>query len=170
MCGEFLPDRPSGFWQPRWRACYSSTYYALRDTRTPLRYALVHVGLATVLGYYAAIHLPPRLGLSPLWGTAGLTAAASVGGWVELILLRRTLNRRIGETGLPWSFLVRLWAAALMSAMVGWAIKRTLPLDQPIVAALLVLGPFGVTFFMLAFALGVPDARSAAARVRAWRL
>ena len=126
--------------------------------------------LATVLGYYAAIHLPPRLGLSPLWGTAGLTAAASVGGWVELILLRRTLNRRIGETGLPWSFLVRLWAAALMSAMVGWAIKRTLPLDQPIVAALLVLGPFGVTFFMLAFALGVPDARSAAARVRAWRL
>ena len=26
---------------------YSSTYYALRDTRTPLRYALVHVGVAT---------------------------------------------------------------------------------------------------------------------------
>ena len=27
---------------------YSSAYYALRDTRTPLRYALVHVVLATV--------------------------------------------------------------------------------------------------------------------------
>ena len=39
---------------------YSSTYYALRDTRTPLRYALVHVGVATALGYVAAIMLPPR--------------------------------------------------------------------------------------------------------------
>ena len=30
---------------------YSSTYYALRDTRTPLRYAVVRVALTTVLGY-----------------------------------------------------------------------------------------------------------------------
>src|SRR5436190_4108044 len=30
---------------------YSSTYYALRDTKTPLRYAIVRVLLTTVLGY-----------------------------------------------------------------------------------------------------------------------
>src|SRR5262249_15626683 len=30
---------------------YSSTYYALRDTRTPLRFAMVRVVLTTVLGY-----------------------------------------------------------------------------------------------------------------------
>src|SRR5207249_4201142 len=30
---------------------YASTYYAMRDTRTPLRYALVRVALTTVLGY-----------------------------------------------------------------------------------------------------------------------
>src|SRR5262249_10349731 len=29
---------------------YSSAYYALRDTRTPLRYAILRVGLTTVLG------------------------------------------------------------------------------------------------------------------------
>ena len=95
---------------------YSSSYYALRDTRTPLRYALAHVGVATVLGYFAAIVLPPRLGINPLWGTAGLTAAASVGGWVELVLLRRTLNDRIGHTGLPAALSVRLWSAALIAA------------------------------------------------------
>ena len=76
---------------------YSSTYYALRDTRTPLRYALVHVGIATVLGYFAAIVLPPMMGIAPVWGTVGLTTAASIGGWVELLLLRRSLNRRIGS-------------------------------------------------------------------------
>ena len=42
---------------------YSSTYYALRDTRTPLRYALVRVVLTTVLGYLFAIPLPRWLGV-----------------------------------------------------------------------------------------------------------
>src|SRR5262249_5143462 len=37
---------------------YSSTYYALRDTRTPLRFAILRVILTTVLGYLCAIPLP----------------------------------------------------------------------------------------------------------------
>src|SRR5262245_87160 len=37
---------------------YSSSYYALRDTRTPLRFAVVRVALTTVLGYLFAIPLP----------------------------------------------------------------------------------------------------------------
>src|SRR5204862_2875581 len=34
---------------------YSSTYYALRDTRTPLNYAIIRVVLTTALGYVCAI-------------------------------------------------------------------------------------------------------------------
>jgi putative peptidoglycan lipid II flippase len=37
---------------------YSSTYYAFRDTRTPLRYAFVRVALTTALGYLSALPLP----------------------------------------------------------------------------------------------------------------
>ena len=80
---------------------YSSTYYALRDTRTPLRYAIVRVALTTVLGYLFAIPLPRLLGIAPEWGAAGLTASAGIAGWVEMLLLRSTLNARIGRTGLP---------------------------------------------------------------------
>src|SRR5262245_25600149 len=40
---------------------YSSTYYALRDTRTPLRYAIVRVVLTSVLGYICSIPLPALL-------------------------------------------------------------------------------------------------------------
>ena len=54
---------------------YASTYYALRDTRTPLRFAAVRVALTTVLGYTFAIPLPLWLGIAPRWGAAGLTAA-----------------------------------------------------------------------------------------------
>ncbi|HEV7799209.1 MAG TPA: murein biosynthesis integral membrane protein MurJ, partial [Pyrinomonadaceae bacterium] len=55
---------------------YSSTYYALHDTRTPLRYAIVRVTLTTVLGYLCALPLPRLLGIDPKWGVAGLTASA----------------------------------------------------------------------------------------------
>src|SRR5262249_7964915 len=37
---------------------YASTYYALRDTRTPLRFAVVRVFLTTVLGLACAVPLP----------------------------------------------------------------------------------------------------------------
>ena len=50
----------------------ASTFYALRDTRTPLRFALVRVALTTVLGYVFAIPLPGWLGLPAAWGAAAL--------------------------------------------------------------------------------------------------
>src|SRR5213075_1839742 len=78
---------------------YSSTYYALRDTRTPLRYALIRVVLTTVFGYLCALPLPRALGISTVWGAVGLTASAGIAGWVEMLMLRRTLNSRIGHTG-----------------------------------------------------------------------
>jgi len=42
---------------------YASTFYALHDTRTPLRYAVIRVVLTTGLGYLCAIPLPPLIGL-----------------------------------------------------------------------------------------------------------
>ncbi len=100
---------------------YSSTYYALRDTRTPLRFAVVRVVLTTALGYLCAIRLPPLIGVAPEWGVAGLTCSAGIAGWVEFILLRRTLNRRIGDTGLPATLVAKLWIAAAVAAAAGWS-------------------------------------------------
>jgi putative peptidoglycan lipid II flippase len=146
---------------------YSSTYYALRDTRTPLRFALVHVGIATVLGYLAAIVLPPMMGIEPVWGTVGLTTAASIAGWAELLLLRRSLNRRIGQTGLPLALGVRLWSAAFVAAAVAWGIKLTLqPEAHPILRAALILLPFGAVYLGLTVVFGVTEARRLLARVR----
>ena len=138
---------------------YSSTYYALRDTRTPLRFALVHVAVATVLGYIAAIVLPPALGINRLWGTIGLTAAASVAGWIELLLLRSSLNRRIGHTGLPALVSVKLWSAALIAAAAAWGMKLALPLLHPVLEAVAVLTPFAAVYFGLTLMFGVVDER-----------
>jgi putative peptidoglycan lipid II flippase len=140
---------------------YSSTYYALRDTRTPLRYALVRVVLTTVLGYLCAIPLPRALGVPAVWGAAGLTASAGLAGWVEMLMLRHTLNGRIGRTGLPSGYVARLWAAAIASAAAAWAVKIVLPPLHPAIAAVAILGAFGAIFAGGTLAMRVPEARSA---------
>ena len=102
---------------------YSSTFYAMRDTKTPLRYAVVRVVLTTVLGYLFALVLPPWLGLDRKLGAAGLTASAGLAGWVEFYLLRREMDKRIGRTRLVPARMVRLWGAALAGAAImltGW--------------------------------------------------
>ncbi len=139
---------------------YASTYYALRDTRTPLRFAIVRVALTTVLGYLCALPLPRLLGVAQVWGAAGLTASAGVAGWVELLLLRRGMNARIGTTGLAASYVAKLWTAALAGAAAAWAVKLALPPLPPVVAALLIVGPYGIVFFGITMALGLPDVRS----------
>jgi putative peptidoglycan lipid II flippase len=144
---------------------YASTYYALHDTRTPLLYAVIRVTLTTVLGYLFAIPLPPALGIDPKWGVAGLTASAGIAGWVEFALLRRSLNKRIGRTGLPLGFVAKLWLAAAVGAGVGWAIKLNVGSHHPIIIAALVLVPYGLIYFAISAALKVPELNSVLGRV-----
>lgn len=143
---------------------YSSTYYALHDTRTPLRYAVVRVILTTSLGYLCAIPLPPALGIAPKWGVAGLTASAGIAGWVEFLMLRRTLNQRIGRTGLPLSFVTKLWLAALIGAAAGWTIKLIIGAHHPMIIATFVLLPYGLIYFALTSAFGLPEAHTVTGR------
>jgi putative peptidoglycan lipid II flippase len=145
---------------------YSSTYYALRDTKTPLRYAIVRVALTTALGYAFALPLPRMLGIDAQWGAAGLTSSAGIAGWVEMLLLRSTLNARIGRTGLPMDYVVKLWVSAAAGAAAAWALKLMLPPLHPVVAAIAILGPYGAVFFAGAFALRIPEASAALGRLR----
>jgi putative peptidoglycan lipid II flippase len=145
---------------------YAASYYALRDTRTPLRYALIRVMLAATLGYVAALHVPVLLAIPLRWGAAGLTASAGVAGWVEMLLLRRTLNARIGRTGLPRRYVLQVWSAATTGAAVAWAVKLALPLMHPIVAASLILGTYSITFFAVTWMLKIPEAAAILRRLR----
>lgn len=144
---------------------YSSTYYALRDTRTPLRYAIVRVTLTTLLGYLCALPLPRAIGLDPKWGVAGLTASAGVAGWIEFALLRRTLNRRIGRTGLSPGFVIKLWIAALLGADVGWTFKLLLVNLHPIPLAAVVLSSYGIAYFGVTLALGMTESSAVIGKV-----
>lgn len=144
---------------------YSSTYYALHDTRTPLRYAIIRVTLTTLLGYLFALPLPIALGINPKWGVAGLTASAGIAGWIEFALLRRTLNRRIGKTGLAAGYVIKLWLAALVAAGIGWGLKLLLGDLHPIPLAAIVLGGYGISYFAITLALGISASQAVVGRL-----
>ncbi len=141
---------------------FSSAFYALKDTRTPLRFAVVRVALTTGLGYVCAIPLPGWLGIDPKWGVAGLTASAGVSGWVEYLLLRRALGRRIGAVASDGGTLARLWAAAAVAAAVAWAVKlRIAGVEQPVLRAAATLPIYGLVY------LGLADGPGLVRKIRA---
>jgi putative peptidoglycan lipid II flippase len=164
----------------------SSAYYALQDTRTPLRFAMVRVSLTIASAYVFGLHVPAWLGLPGELGGAFILATTGVAGWVEFLLLRRGLRRRIGHVGLDPGYSLRLWGAAATAGLLGLGIKVALthwrgldpsvldewqgrllapPLLHPLLTAALVLLPFGAAYFAFTFALGIPESRAVLGRL-----
>jgi len=109
--------------------------------------------------------LPVALHINPKWGVAGLTASAGIAGWIEFVLLRRTLNRRIGKTGLAGLYVTKLWLAALVAAGIGWGLKLLVGNLHPIPLAAVVLGGYGVSYFAITSALGIPASQTVVGRL-----
>jgi putative peptidoglycan lipid II flippase len=160
---------------------YASAFYALRDPDTPFRLALVRVTLTAALAFYSVRYLPMQLGVPRDLGGVGITASTGFVAWLEYLMLKRLLGRRIGPTGLGRGVLAKLWASAIGAGVVAlgvkWALGRLLghraatavewggsflmpPQLHPIVAAILILGVFGITYFGLVLLLDVPFARA----------
>ena len=148
---------------------YSSAFYALKDTRTPLKFAAWRVLLTTVLGYFCALPLPPAIGLSPKWGVAGLTVSAGLAGWLEFALLRRSLNRRIGETGVTLSTLGKYWTAAVLAALLAWAVKLAAVATSPLLIAFGVLSTYGITYLVASAIMGISDSNDLIRRLSKFR-
>jgi putative peptidoglycan lipid II flippase len=139
---------------------YSSAFYALLDTRTPLRFAIVRVTLTTALGFLFAFPLPRWLGIDPQWGVAGLTASAGIAGWVEFSLLRHALGKRIGKTPLPATFTATLWLVAFIAGAAGYGLKLLLGTAHPILTAVVVVSVYGAIYFGGTAVLGIEESRS----------
>jgi putative peptidoglycan lipid II flippase len=137
---------------------YTSAFWSLQDTRTPLRFAFIRVVLTTGLGWLLAFPVPRWLGIPPALGLVGLTLSAGMAAWVEFSLLRLALNRRIGWTGLRPAYTARLWLAAGAAAAAAFALKLWIAPSSPVPAGAAVLPLYGILYFAAAGALRLPEA------------
>ncbi len=140
---------------------YTSAFYALGDTRTPMHIAALRLVLTAALGYLFAFPLLRALGLSPSWGTVGLSASAGVAGWIEYLILSAALRRRVGAHGVPGLLVARLWSIALSAAGAAWAVRlplRALLGDRPMLVAPPTLLVFGLAYLAAGVFIGDPEA------------
>ncbi|HEX7151797.1 MAG TPA: murein biosynthesis integral membrane protein MurJ [Thermoanaerobaculia bacterium] len=166
---------------------YSSAFYALHDPKTPFRYAMGRVTLGAALGFLFAFPLRPMFagivaalglpmpnvegGAAEALGTVGITAATGIAAWLEYILLRRGIAKRIGRGESKTGYFAKLWAAALAAAVAAFAFDRyfafgftrSLPMKN-VAEAILVCGLFGIIYLGVGFALGVPEVRATLGR------
>ncbi|HKD42319.1 MAG TPA: murein biosynthesis integral membrane protein MurJ [Myxococcaceae bacterium] len=157
---------------------YASTFYALKDTRTPLYFASLRVLITAVLAYLSAVRLPSALGVPKELGGVAITATTGMAAWLELMLLRRGIQRRIGKTGIGAVRLLSLWTSALAAGGIGLGLKLGLarywgamasdpnqwegralaaPSLPPVLTAVIVLGIYGMLYFAFAALLRIPE-------------
>jgi len=125
----------------------SSGFYALRDTRTPARMAYVRVAVSTICGLALMIPLD-QVALAHLrLGAVGLASGASVGAWIEFVLLRRSLGVRIGRHGPGYRRVLTFTLAAAAAVGVAWSLQARLDGSMhPILVAIVVLVPAGTLY------------------------
>ncbi len=145
---------------------FSPAFFAREDTRTPMRFAAVSVGLNIALA----------LALFPFFGHVGIAVATSAASWVNVLLLGRALQRHgywHTDASLRHALPRMLLAALVMGAgllaaqraLLEWFTPGTeLMMRIGLLAALVLAGM--LVYLMLARLLGIMNAEMLRAALR----
>jgi putative peptidoglycan lipid II flippase len=110
---------------------FQPAFFAREDTRTPLRYAVVNMGI-DVLGSLSLFYLFKQIGWRPF---VGIPIATSLAGWVNAFLLWRALQRQGGFEADD-----RLKRNLINAALAGIALIATLLVLQYVLQPYLGIG------------------------------
>ncbi|MYF39609.1 MAG: murein biosynthesis integral membrane protein MurJ, partial [Rhodothermaceae bacterium] len=149
-------------------------FWALGDTRTPARMAMVRAAIALVIAIpvmFALDRLSVSLitgpGTSVLYfGAVGLAFGSAVASWVEWWLLGRVLRRRLGNTFMPWravGTMTMFVIAALVPSGILWYFAQSWP---PVWLGITVVAVFAATYLILARLQGRPELSAWTGRLR----
>jgi putative peptidoglycan lipid II flippase len=135
---------------------FASGFYAIGDTRTPVKIAAVAVALAAGLAAAAM----------QVFGPAGIALGSAVGAYVNVGLLVRALRRRSGTLGADGA--ARRLRAILLGALAGvgagFGAEWALAAGPRLLTGLGALAAFGLVYLAATAAVGHPEARALAGR------
>lgn len=164
---------------------FNSTFFALRDTKTPAKVATLRVLLSAAVGFALMVQFEsitllghtvgPGLfadltvqdaGRTLYFGAAGLAIGSALAAWVEWFILRHHLQSQLGPVRTGLAHLLPITLAAALSTAAAWGARTLLPDLHPILNAALILGTFALTYFPTAALLGIDEARAWLHRLR----
>ncbi len=144
-----------------------NTAYALRDTKTPARIAVVRVLVSTAFAVPlmmlldrvtigSVVGMPPDA--DPLFlGAVGLALGSALGAWVELFALGRFLKKRLGKFPFPTNRVLRMLGLSVLSAIPASLLWYVLPEWHVAIIALIVVGAYGLVYLAIAYVAGFPE-------------
>lgn len=129
---------------------FASGFFALRDTRTPVRISIATLALSSLL---AALLMRPL-------GVAGIALGSSIGATVTLVTQLRLLETRIGTVldRQGWRYLVTVVIGSLAASGVAIVVAGVTAEWYPVLHAAVVLSAFGLAYGVSIIALKHPDA------------
>ena len=140
-------------------------FWALEDTRTPARMAVIRAVIAV------AVAIPTMFALDQFsvslitgstssrlyFGAVGLAAGSAVAAWCEWLLLVRALRHRLDTTIIPWravGTMVFFVIVSLIPSYIMWYIAQNW---SPIWHGIVVTAVFSVSYLFLAYKRGRPE-------------
>ncbi len=137
-----------------------NSFYALNDTKTPAKIAVLRVVVSGVIGAFLmfwldgfslneTLRLPPVVHSLTL-AAVGLAAGASCGAWVELAALRVALGRRVEGFHLPVSRTLQMMGLAVSAALPASGLYWLLANSgvPSFLKALVVVGVYGFAYLI----------------------
>ena len=134
---------------------FASGFYAMRDTRTPVKIATFSLVVSTGLAW-----------LFMKWlGAPGIALGSSIGAFVNTVLHLRDLSGRLGSVlrGTDWRAFGMTLVAGVLAGAAAIGVSRFTSSVAPVPRGVAVLGIFGIVYATLTQALKHPDA------VRTWQ-
>ena len=134
---------------------FASGFYAMRDTRTPVKIATFSLVVSTALAWLLMRWL----------GAPGIALGSSIGAFVNTVLHLRDLSGRVGSVlrGTDWRAFGMTLVAGVLAGAAAIGVSRLTGSVAPVPRGVAVLGIFGIVYAALTLALKHPDA------VRTWQ-
>lgn len=150
-----------------------NAYYSLGDTATPARIAglrlatsgIFSIGLMIWLDQFDLGQWLGQDAAGLRLGALGLALGATLGAWLEWVLLYGKLRRRLVDLKLPLAAWGRMVGLALACALVGVGVDRWLELSPRWLEAMIILGLYAATYLGLAVLFGFAEIRAWTARI-----
>lgn len=147
-----------------------NAFYALNNTKTPAKIAVLRVAISAVVAVPLMFVLD-QLSVEAVAGSAdddgtlflgsvGLAIGATIGAWIELWRLKRSLTSLVPVFYLPWARVRRMTATAIFAAVPAAVVWLLLPPWHVSVQAVFVLAVYVFVYLGASYLQDAPEMES----------